>query len=167
MSPLDLTMTSKVASPNETLDLFGHQIQHLTALSDADVEYCLIGSNHPAGTFVPIHSHADRETFYILSGEPQALWEDHWITLVTGDVLDVPGGIKHAWRNVSGAPASLLVVTTMRMGRFLREIGRPAATAPPGPPTKAELQRLFEIAQANGYWMGSPADNAAVGISLG
>jgi quercetin dioxygenase-like cupin family protein len=68
MSPLDLTMTSKAASPNETLDLFGHQIQHLTALSDADGGYCLIRSSFPAGTVVPIHSHTDRETFYILTG---------------------------------------------------------------------------------------------------
>jgi uncharacterized RmlC-like cupin family protein len=99
----DLTMTSKVASPNETLDLFGHQIQHLTALSDADGGYCLVGSNFPAGAVVPIHSHAERETFYILAGEPQALWEDHWSTLVTGDVLDVPGGIKHVAKRIGRA----------------------------------------------------------------
>lgn len=160
-------MTSKAAGPNEPLDLFGHQIQHLTALSDADGGYCLIRSNFPAGAVVPIHSHADRETFYVLAGEPQALWEDHWSTLAADDVLDVPGGVKHAWRNASGAPASLLLVTTMRMGRFLRDISRPAATAPPGPPKPEELQRFSEIARAYGYWIGSPADNAAVGISFG
>jgi hypothetical protein len=61
----------------------------------------------------------------------------------------------------------LLIVTTMRLGRFLRDIGRPAATVEPGPPKPEDLQRLLETVQAYGYWLGSPADNAAVGISLG
>jgi len=116
---------------------------------------------------VPIHSHRDRETFYILAGELEGLWEDRWIKLGAGDVLDIPGGVKHAWRNVSGAPASLLFMTTIRLGRFLRDIGRPVATLKPSAPDPADLQRLFDTARAYGYWMGSPADNAAVGISLG
>jgi len=62
---------------------------------------------------------------------------------------------------------SLLFVTTMRMGRFFRDIGRPAATAPPGPPTPADLQRFAEIAHRYGHWRGSLSDNAAVGISFG
>lgn len=151
----------------EILDVIGPQIQYLTALSDANDDYCLIRANFPAGVVVPIHSHADRETFYILGGELQGLWEDHWVTLVAGDVFDVPGGVKHAWRNTSNVRVSLLILTSMRLGRFLRDIGRPAATVEPGPPGPADLQRLFESAHAYGYWLGSPADNATVGISLG
>jgi quercetin dioxygenase-like cupin family protein len=159
--------TSQKDSTSEMLDVLGPQIQHLTPLSDADDDYCLIRSNFPAGVVVPIHSHADRETFYILGGELQALWEDRWVTLVAGDVFDLPGGIKHAWRNVSGAPVSLIIVTSMRLGRFLRDIGRPLATVEPGPPKPADLQHLVETTQAYGYWLGGPADNAAVDISLG
>ena len=62
---------------------------------------------------------------------------------------------------------SLLVVVPMRLGRFFRDIGRPAATIPPGPPKREDLERLFLIAQRYGYWLGGPADNAAVGLSLG
>jgi hypothetical protein len=117
--------------------------------------------------FIPIHSHPERETFYLIEGEIQGFWEDHWITLGAGDVLDVPGGLKHGWRNASAASASLLLVTPMRLGRFLREIGRPLATVEPGAPDAAHIQRSVEIAHAYGYWLGSPADNAAAGISLG
>ena len=152
---------------NEVLDVLGSHIQHLTVLSDADDGYCLIRSIFPAGVVVPVHSHSDRETFYILAGELQGLWEDRWITLGGGDVFDVPGDIKHGWRNVSGAPVSLLLATTMRLGRFLRDIGRPVATIPPGPPAPADLQRFVETAHAYGYWLGSPEDNAAVGLSFG
>ena len=152
----------------EVLDLFGPQIQLLTALSDEDDGYCLFGGTLPAGAVVPLHSHAERETFYILEGELKGLRQDRWLTLAGGDVLDIPGGVKHAFRNVSAAPVYLLFVTTMRLGRFFCEVGRPADTVPsPGPPTSADLQRFFEISRASGYWLGSAEDNAAVGISLG
>jgi len=159
--------TSGDAAPDETLDVLGPRIRFLTALSDRDNDYCLIAGDFPTGVVVPLHSHAERETFYLLQGEVQGLWENRWTTLSAGDVFDVPGGVKHAWRNVSGASASLLLVTPMRLARFLRDIGRPAALTGGGAPTPTDLQRLFEAARAYGYWLGSPADNSAVGISLG
>jgi quercetin dioxygenase-like cupin family protein len=149
------------------LDLFGPQVHALTRLSDEDDEYCLFRGILPAGVFVPLHSHADRETFYILDGELQGLIRDRWMTLTAGDVLDIPSGIKHASRNVSDAPVSVLFVTTMRLGRFFCEVGRPVAAVPPGPPTPRDLQRFVEVSHAYGHWLGSPEDNAAVGISLG
>jgi len=151
----------------EMLDVLGPRLQHLTALSHGDEEYCLIRSLVPAGVVVPIHSHADRETFYIIHGELQGLRSDRWVSLVDGDVFDVPGDVRHAFRNQSGAPVSLLLVTTMRMGRFFRDVGRPVARVPAGPPMPADRQRLFEIAHRYGHWLGSPADNAAVGTTLG
>src|ERR1700731_1190917 len=80
MSRSILKTTSKKAGAKEILDVLGPHIQHLTALSDADDDYCLIRSNFPAGVVVPIHTHADRETFYIHGGEFQELWKDRWIT---------------------------------------------------------------------------------------
>jgi len=35
----------------------------------------------PRGVVVPMHSHADRETFYVISGNPDAFRGDHWETL--------------------------------------------------------------------------------------
>ena len=166
MSVAHLKTASKVTD-TEILDVLGPRIQFLTALSDNDDDYCLIKGTIPSGVVVPVHSHAERETFYVLGGEIQALWKDHWITLGAGDVLDVPGGLKHGWRNVSGAPASQLLVVPMRLGRFFRDIGRAAATIPPGPPKPEDLERLVEIAHRYGYWTGGPADNAAIGISFG
>jgi quercetin dioxygenase-like cupin family protein len=56
---------------------------------------------------VPLHSHADRETFYILSGEMQGYDGDAgaWRTLRAGDVFDVTDGLRHAWHNASDAEA--------------------------------------------------------------
>ena len=155
------------ANADEALDVLGARIRFLTALSDRDNNYCLIAGDFPTGIVVPVHSHAERETFYLLRGEMQGLCENRWTTLSAGDVFDVPGGVKHALRNVSGASASLLLVTPMRHARFLRDIGRPADLAGGGAPTPADLQRLCEASRAYGHWRGSPADNSAVGISLG
>jgi quercetin dioxygenase-like cupin family protein len=162
----DLVMKANETTMGEMLYLFGPKVQLLTALSADDEEYCLFRSLFPAGAFVPLHSHPDRETFYIVGGELQGLLEDRWMTLVAGDVHDVPGGIRHAFRNVSAAPVSLLFVTTMRLGRFFLDVGRPLATVPPGPPTPTDLQHLFEISRDYGHWLGSPEDNEAVGILL-
>jgi quercetin dioxygenase-like cupin family protein len=167
MSVASVKTTPEKAKHGEILDVLGPHIQFLTALSDDDGEYCLIRGVIPAGVVVPLHSHSERETFYVLGGEVEAFWDDHRSTLRVGDVCDVPGGVKHGWQNLSDASASVLVVVPMRLGRFLRDIGRPAADIEPGAPTPADLVRLAAISRAYGYWLGSAADNAAAGISVG
>jgi len=152
---------------DEVFDVLGPRIRFLTPLSDRDSDYCLIAGVVPAGVGVPVHSHQERETFYVLEGEIEGLLDKRWITFGVGDVADVPGGLKHAWRNVSGASAQLLFVTSMRLGRFFRDIAVPVALAGKGPPSPADLQRLVGVAEAYGYWLGSPADNVALGISMG
>ena len=72
----DLATAPKEAKAGEVLDALDPEIQRLTALSEADDGFCLIRSTFPAGAVVPIHSHPDRETFYVLDGELQALRED-------------------------------------------------------------------------------------------
>lgn len=162
-----MAMKSKTAGKGEWLDLFGPQVQLVTALSDENDGYCLLRGTLPAGVVVPLHSHADRETFYILEGDLQGFRRDRWMTLADGDILDILGGVKHAFRNVSAAPVYLLFVTTTRLGRFFHEVGRPVATVPPGPPAPADLRRFLEISHHHGHWLGSPEDNAAIGISQG
>ena len=152
----------------QMLDIFvGPLMQYLTPVTDVDNEYCLIKTFVPSGVTVPIHSHIDRETFYILSGELEGLADDRWQTFRAGDVFDVVGGIRHAIRNNSGESTTLLLVTTMKLGRFFRQVGRVASGAPLPAPTPADLQRFTEVAHSYGYWLGNSADNAAFGIAFG
>jgi hypothetical protein len=51
------------------IDVLGPRIQFLTPLSGNDENYCLVTGAVPAGVVVPLHSHAERETFYVLGGE--------------------------------------------------------------------------------------------------
>ena len=68
---------------------------------------------------------------------------DRWITLRRNEIFDVPGGVRHAWRNVSDVPASTVFVVPMRLARFFRDAGRPLAAVKTGPPTPEEVQRFL------------------------
>jgi quercetin dioxygenase-like cupin family protein len=136
--------------------------EYLTEVSDNAEDYCLIRCTLPAGAVVPMHSHADRETFYVVSGNINALNGDRWEELGPGDVFDVRDGTKHAWRNSSQLAVSIICVTTTKMARFLQEISASADGSSP----EEQAQRFLMLVQANGYWLASPEENAAVGLTI-
>jgi quercetin dioxygenase-like cupin family protein len=132
--------------------------------------YCVMKGTLPPGVSVPLHSHADVESFYVLSGEAQALVQTEgglqWQTVNVGDFIHIAGGTKHAWRNVSPQPMTTLITCTAKLGRALREMGQLTGEGGKQIPTPADLQRLVEISVRYGYWLGSREENAAVGIEL-
>ncbi|QYC39513.1 Quercetin 2,3-dioxygenase [Nonomuraea coxensis DSM 45129] len=68
------------------------------------------------------------ESFYVLSGEIRLFNGETWATGRPGDFLFVPEGGIHAFRNESGAPASMLILFT------------------PGAPREAYFEELADIA---------------------
>ena len=135
----------------------------LTDTSRDDDDYCVAIGTMPPGVVVPLHSHADRETFYVLSGEMQA-YDDatgEWRTLRAGAVFDVTDGLRHAWRNVSKAEASMLYVTTNRAARFLREASELDAGGP-----ENEARAFRALVARYGYWCAGPQENAAIGLTI-
>jgi uncharacterized RmlC-like cupin family protein len=120
---------------------------------------------------VPLHSHSDIESFFLVSGAVQIVSQRdgkfEWLDVRSGELVHVPSNAKHAWRNTSNEPAVQLITTTPKLGRFFQEIGRPVtAGAPLPPPTLDELQHFMRVAADYNYWLGSPAENAAIGIVL-
>jgi quercetin dioxygenase-like cupin family protein len=136
----------------------------LTDTSGDDDEYCVAVATVPPGVVVPLHSHADRETFYILSGEMQGYDGDAgaWRTFRAGEVFDVRDGLRHAWRNASGAEASMLFVTTNRMARFLRESSELKSGGTP----EDEARAFGDLVARYGYWCAGPQENAAIGLTI-
>jgi uncharacterized RmlC-like cupin family protein len=125
----------------------------------------------PPGGAVPLHSHADPETFLALSGEVEGLFDrpgdPGWVRIGPCDVFQVPGGARHAWRNLSDEPSVTIVVSTARLGRFFREVGTrvaPGTAATASPPSEEELERFLAIAARYGYWNATPEENAAAGV---
>jgi quercetin dioxygenase-like cupin family protein len=132
--------------------------------------YCVMTGAIPPGVSVPLHSHGDAESFYLISGEAEVLVESpsglRWQTLNPGDFVHTPGGAKHAWRNRSGETAFSLVVCTPTLGRALAEMGQVATGHGAQSNSHAPVQLLKEVGERYGYWFGSPEENAAVGIEL-
>jgi uncharacterized RmlC-like cupin family protein len=126
----------------------------------------------PPGVCVPLHSHAEPETFVVISGElygfaPSAEGAG-WVRMGPGKVFHVPGEAKHAFRNRSPEPAVTIVVSTARMVRFFREIGTPVGpgATPSGPPSDETVQRFLETAARYGHWIASPEENAKIGLPV-
>jgi quercetin dioxygenase-like cupin family protein len=150
----------------------GTLIEFLASSDETGSDICLIRGTMPPGRLAPLHSHADVELFYVLEGSLECLQSRNgtarWRTVGAGDVVAIPGNIKHAWRNSSPLPATVVVVTTSKMYKFLYEVTKPfdpdqSAT----PPTSEGIQEVIRAAVRYGYWTGSPEDNRAIGINIG
>jgi quercetin dioxygenase-like cupin family protein len=153
------------------LDLFGPTMEFLASPAELGSDYCVMLGTIPPGVAVQLHSHPDDESFYVLSGRVQvlALSGDafEWIETGPGDFVQIPGGAKHAFRNTFTEPVVQLITTSARLGTFFQEVGRPTSSgAPAPPPTPAEVDRFVRIAARYDHWIGSPEENAAVGIEM-
>lgn len=155
----------------ETVDVLGPTLRYVTDASE-DSGPCLMIGTVPPGVVVPLHSHADPETFIPIAGEVQALTyrseqDFEWLRVGPGDVFHVPPDAKHGFRNVGQQPAVMYIVSTGRIGRFFREVGaRVTPGQPPIPPSQDAIQRFLTVARRYGYWNATPEENARVGIVL-
>jgi quercetin dioxygenase-like cupin family protein len=161
---------AKNPTTSEVIDFFGPTVEFLTSPEDEHNDFCVLKGTIPPATSVPLHAHADTEDFVVISGSVEALQHDAqgytWITAQAGDFIHVPANARHAWRNDPGEPLVNLIITTKRLGRFLREAGRPATGPPQPPPTHEELARFAAISAEYGYWNATPEENAAIGIQM-
>jgi quercetin dioxygenase-like cupin family protein len=154
----------------QTLDVLGPTIAFLTPPQDG--EPCVMRGTIPPGGVVPLHSHADPETFLAVAGELEglALSPDgpRWVPIRPGDVFHVPGHAPHAWRNPADTPAVMNIVSTARIGFFCREVGTPITSTnrTPSPPSEDVLDHFLAVSERYGYWNATPEENARVGLTL-
>jgi quercetin dioxygenase-like cupin family protein len=159
------TAHKRLSTPNGTL------FEILASPEEVDDGICLIRGTVPPGVVVPLHSHSDLEIFYVLEGSMEIFQSKEgvsgWMTVGVGAAVAVPGNVKHALRNTSSLPATLALVTTSRMYEFFGEVSKPFdPNRRPAPPTPEEMKKFFATVVRYGYWMGSPEENAAIGIRL-
>jgi quercetin dioxygenase-like cupin family protein len=106
----------------------------------------------PPRTIIPLHSHASPEVFYVLEGVMEVFQQDGdasgWQTATIGDVVTIS-----------------ILVGDGQLERFFNELAVPLGPgeAPPVPTPEA-MQKFFEVAARYEYWIGSPQDNASIGI---
>lgn len=159
------------SAPHQMFDVFGVQLQFLVAPEETGNQTSLYKGILPSGVVIPLHSHPDSEIFYVLEGTLELYQETGeykgWHSLSAGNAIAVASGVKHALRNTSSTPSAAIAVTEHGLYEFFREIAKPAQQGATTPPSPEDMQSLFAVAAKYSYWMGSPEENAAVGIKLG
>ena len=155
---------AQAAAP-KLIDMVGARFETIVRMGTQESDTVLFRTHMAPGKLVPLHSHIDPECFYVLSGQIEVFVIDEapgWRVIDSGGSLLIADGVKHVVRNSSDRPADLIVATNNRLARFFYEAGRPAR---PGlelsPPTDDDIQRLIRVSQAFGYWIATPAENAA------
>ena len=162
---------SNARSVDQTFNVFGVLLNFLVTPAETGHEVSLFKGILPPGVVIPLHSHPEPEVFYVLEGSLEVYREggqpQGWSTTQPGGVVAIPGKVKHALRNTSSTPTTVLLVTQDELYNFFRSIAKPfEAGQMPASPSPQDLQQLFASAAKYHYWMGSPEENAMIGISL-
>ena len=90
-----------------------------------------------------------------------------WKIVRTGELVVVPGSVRHAWRNRSDASVRVLSFAGTNIFAVMRKVAIPAGqTQAVAPPTVEFLQELQEVAAGSGNWLATPEENAAIGLRL-
>src|ERR1700732_5601721 len=155
----------------QTFIVLGVLLQFLSAPEQINDQITLMRATVPSGFVIPLHSHADPEIFYVLNGSLEVFQAEGpsagWQTANAGEVVSIPGNVRHALRNTSPSPITSIIVTKQELYSFFRELARPFDPhRPPAPPTPEEMQQFFSIAEKDEFRLASPNENAAIGISL-
>jgi quercetin dioxygenase-like cupin family protein len=164
------TGTSRGAE-KQTFIVLGVLLQFLSTPEQINDQISVMGGTVPPGVVIPLHSHADPEIFYVLNGSLEVFQAEGpsagWQTVNAGEVVSIPGDVRHALRNTSSSPMTSITVSKQELYNFFRELARPFdPNISPAPPTSEEMQQLFSVAEKYEYWLASPEENAAIGISL-
>ncbi len=90
-----------------------------------------------------------------------------WKTIRTGELIVIPPGVRHAWRNRSDASAQVLSFAGTNIFAVMRKVAVPAGQGQTAaPPTVEFLKELQEVAAKSGNWLATPEENAAIGLRL-
>jgi quercetin dioxygenase-like cupin family protein len=155
----------------QTFIVFGVLLQFLSTPEQINDQISVMRGTVPSGVVIPLHSHADPEIFYVLNGSLEVFQaegpSEGWQTINAGEVVSIPGNVRHALRNTSPSPMTSITVSKQELYSFFRELARPFdPNRPPAPPSPEEIQQLISVAEKYEYWLASPDENAAIGISL-
>lgn len=102
--------------------------------------FAMITQEVSPGTVIPIHAHdREDEIIFIQSGIGEATLGDRTVPLAAGSTLYVPQGTWHGGRNIGKETLMWIAIySPSGFEGYFREIGRPAADAPPRSRTPAE-----------------------------
>jgi quercetin dioxygenase-like cupin family protein len=172
---MNITSETKTGTSNraeeQTFIVLGVLLQFLSTPEQINDQISVMRGTLLSGVQIPLHSHADPEIFYVLNGSIEVFQAEGqsagWQIVNAGEVVSIAGNVRHALRNTSSSPMTSITVSKQELYNFFRELARPFdPNRPPAPPTPEEMQHFFSVAEKYEYWLASPEENAAIGISV-
>jgi mannose-6-phosphate isomerase-like protein (cupin superfamily) len=96
----------------------------------------------------PVHIHHQAtETFYVLDGEVNFVYDDRRIDAAPGEALHIPAGIQHTMRNIGNGPARVLeLYAPGKLLALIEEVG--ALVAAGITPTSDEMHAAYQRHQS-------------------
>ena len=151
-----------ITKPGEgrTIAVVGDVYRFLATGDDTNGKYALWEAIVPPGGGPPPHVHSrEEEGFYILEGEITFQIGEERVVATVGMFANMPVGTPHSFKNESDQTAKMLIsVAPAGLEQMFFECGVPVAqgatTAPP--PSKAEIEKLLEIAPRYGIEIRLP-----------
>ncbi len=58
--------------------------------------YAVSKCHYPAGTYFPMHTHAEHKKDTVLRGRLKIAWEGGAAILEPGDMIEIPAGVRHS-----------------------------------------------------------------------
>ena len=97
----------------------------------------------PGGRTRPHYHLKLYESWYLIEGELEARVGDEWRTVRAGDMVHLPVGVAHCYRNTGGEQARMLVIAAPGgVERFFDELAELVSASPGGVPEFEELREL-------------------------
>ena len=158
-------MPNAVVAANDLpiFSFIGLQFQFPATFEHTKSDLCLMRNVMTPGLFVPLHSHADPEIFHVLEGSMEVYQDGGgWSRVNAGEVLALEGHIKHALRNAD--KCICMTATGTELIQFFQEASVPLDQGSDA--LSAQFQQLGKAAAEGRMWMGTPEENAAIGIEL-
>lgn len=119
----------------------------------------LVEASIPPGSGPPPHRHAhEDETFYLLAGSLEVQANDDVVTATAGDVVFLPRGALHTFRNPGvDAARALIIITPAGFEGLFSQGGEPARPGEPPPtPGPDDIARLLAAAPRFGVELNPP-----------
>jgi mannose-6-phosphate isomerase-like protein (cupin superfamily) len=146
-----------ISSDGELLSLLGAAVRLKLTSRETLGAYCVCEGRLPPGSFVPLHYHAEVETFIVLNGTLELLQmkgaDAEAFSVEAGEIAFIPSNAVHGFRNMSGVDVQLLIIGGPRIESFLVEAGtlEPQSKGrDSGEPDSSEFLRMLEVAKRHG-----------------
>jgi quercetin dioxygenase-like cupin family protein len=116
----------------ESYWLGGERVTFLATGEETNNQFSQFDLFFPTQSAAIPHTHQFSETFYVLEGELSFQVGEKTFTAKAGDVVNVPKGETHGWRNIGTTPARAIVTASPSgVENLFEAVGTPGTSTPP------------------------------------